>query len=107
MVTAMASFILNAKIDGKDSEIEIQHDALKELYEKMLECYREDEDKREESIINDAIKVAARHGRVSTALLQRELHIGYGRAAQIIEELEKRGVIKDREITPQYGVLAE
>ncbi len=89
----MASFILSAKIDGKDSEIEIQRDTLKELYEKMLECYREDEDEREEQIIKEATKIAAEHGRVSTALLQRKLHIGYGRAAQIIEELEKRGVI--------------
>ena len=40
-----------------------------------------------------AAEIAIRAGRLSTSLLQRQLHIGYGRAASIIDELEAKGVV--------------
>ena len=40
-----------------------------------------------------AAESAIRAGKLSTSLLQRQLHIGYGRAASIIDELEAKGVV--------------
>lgn len=40
-----------------------------------------------------AAEIAIRAGKLSTSLLQRQLHIGYGRAASIIDELEAKGVV--------------
>ncbi|MBR5418633.1 DNA translocase FtsK, partial [Candidatus Saccharibacteria bacterium] len=44
-------------------------------------------------IERQAAEIAIRSGRLSTSLLQRQLHIGYGRAASIIDELEAKGVV--------------
>ena len=44
-------------------------------------------------IERQAAEIAIRSGRLSTSLLQRQLHIDYGRAASIIDELEAKGVV--------------
>jgi len=44
-------------------------------------------------IERQAAEIAVRAGKLSTSLLQRQLHIGYGRAASIIDELEAKGVV--------------
>ena len=40
-----------------------------------------------------AAEIALREGKISTSLLQRRLHVGYGRAAAIIDELVEMGVV--------------
>ena len=42
-----------------------------------------------------AAEIALREGKISTSLLQRRLHVGYGRAAAIIDELVEKGVVGD------------
>ena len=42
-----------------------------------------------------AAEIAIREGKISTSLLQRRLHVGYGRAAAIIDELVEMGVVGD------------
>ncbi|MBU0858441.1 MAG: DNA translocase FtsK [Alphaproteobacteria bacterium] len=40
-----------------------------------------------------AVALVAREGKASTSFIQRHLQIGYNRAARIIEEMEKQGVV--------------
>lgn len=44
-------------------------------------------------LIDQAIEVVVNAGQASTSNLQRRLRLGYGRAARIMDELEKMGVI--------------
>ena len=44
-------------------------------------------------IHRQAAEIAVRARKLSTSLLQRQLHIGYGRAASIIDDLEGMGVV--------------
>ena len=46
-------------------------------------------------ITRQAAEIALRDGKISTSLLQRRLHVGYGRAAAIIDELVEKGVVGD------------
>jgi S-DNA-T family DNA segregation ATPase FtsK/SpoIIIE len=46
-------------------------------------------------IVRQAAEIAIRDGKISTSLLQRRLHVGYGRAASIIDELVEKGVVGD------------
>ncbi len=41
----------------------------------------------------DAVDIAVDAGKISTSLLQRKLEVGYGRAAKIIDEMERRGIV--------------
>lgn len=60
-----------------------------------------------EQLFEDAVKTIREEGRASASLLQRRLRIGYPRASQLMELLEKRGIIGPREETSLYhAVLA-
>ncbi len=50
-------------------------------------------DDPEEECYAKCLEVAVSEGEVSTSLLQRRLRIGYGKAARMIDMMEKRGVI--------------
>jgi S-DNA-T family DNA segregation ATPase FtsK/SpoIIIE len=39
------------------------------------------------------VSVVAREGKASTSFIQRHLNIGYNRAAKLIEQMEKEGIV--------------
>jgi S-DNA-T family DNA segregation ATPase FtsK/SpoIIIE len=47
----------------------------------------------EKSLFDQAVAVVAREGKASTSFIQRHLSIGYNRAAKLIEQMEKEGII--------------
>jgi S-DNA-T family DNA segregation ATPase FtsK/SpoIIIE len=47
----------------------------------------------EGGLYQQAVAVVAREGKASTSFLQRHLQIGYNRAAKLIEQMEKAGVV--------------
>ena len=46
-----------------------------------------------DELIQQAVEVVRRTQRASASLLQRRLHVGYPRAARLIDELQEMGVI--------------
>ncbi|HOL18350.1 MAG TPA: DNA translocase FtsK, partial [Bacillota bacterium] len=65
-----------------------------------------------DKLFPDAVELVVRTGTASISLLQRRFRIGYTRAARLIDDLERRGVIgqyegsKPREviITPEQAM---
>ena len=47
----------------------------------------------EASLFDQAVSIVAREGKASTSFIQRHLSIGYNRAAKIIEQMEKEGIV--------------
>ena len=47
----------------------------------------------DKSLFDQAVDVVAREGKASTSFIQRHLNIGYNRAAKLIEQMEKEGVV--------------
>ncbi len=58
-----------------------------------------------DDMLEEAIKVVMEGKRVSTSLLQRRLGVGYPRAARLIDQLEKEGVIGPAEGNKPREVL--
>ncbi|MDR3764649.1 MAG: DNA translocase FtsK [Acidobacteriota bacterium] len=62
---------------------------------------------------NDAVRLVFEFGKASTSLLQRRLRVGYGRAAHLIDLMERDGIVgpadgpKPREILKAPGWLDE
>ena len=75
------SEVMNAMFGGGDSS-----DQVDELYDQ-------------------AVAVIAREGKVSTSFIQRHLQIGYNRAARIVEEMERQGVISAASPTGKRQIL--
>jgi S-DNA-T family DNA segregation ATPase FtsK/SpoIIIE len=64
-------------------------------------------------LYEDAVRLVVEFGKASTSLLQRRLRIGYGRAAHLIDLMERDGIVgaadgpKPREVLKRPGWLSE
>ena len=58
-----------------------------------------------DELYDEAVAIVAREGKASTSYIQRCLQIGYNRAARIIEEMEKQGVVSKANATGKREVL--
>lgn len=48
-------------------------------------------------MLKQAIELAIESGKISTSLIQRRLSLGYGRAAKLIDAMERRGIVSPPE----------
>jgi S-DNA-T family DNA segregation ATPase FtsK/SpoIIIE len=64
------------------------------------------EEEEEDPLLEKARELAREHSRISTSLLQRRLHVGYPRAARLLDMLEEEGVISAAEGGQSRRVLA-
>ncbi len=94
--------------------------------EKFLQAPREDGDSvsgggagdgagddDHDELYQDAVRIVLEYGKASTSLLQRRLRIGYGRAAHLIDLMERDGIVgaadgpKPREVLKRPDWLSE
>lgn len=75
-----------------------EHEAECEEIGKKSVLPSSDDNDEEDPKFLDALRVAVEEGKISTSLLQRRISLGYGRAAKIIDRMEKLGFV-----TPQEG----
>ena len=67
----------------------------------------------DDELFQDAVRLVLEFGKASTSLLQRRLRIGYGRAAHLIDLMEKDGIVgaadgpKPREVLKKPSWLSE
>jgi S-DNA-T family DNA segregation ATPase FtsK/SpoIIIE len=66
-----------------------------------------------DELYQDAVRIVLEYGKASTSLLQRRLRIGYGRAAHLIDLMERDGIVgaadgpKPREVLKRPDWLSE
>jgi S-DNA-T family DNA segregation ATPase FtsK/SpoIIIE len=63
------------------------------------------EESIDDALYEDAVRVVCEMGRASTSTLQRRLRIGYGRAARLIDIMEKDGIVGPPDGTKPREVL--
>ncbi|MBX6376698.1 MAG: DNA translocase FtsK [Acetobacteraceae bacterium] len=60
----------------------------------------------EKSLFDQAVRLVTVEGKASTSFLQRHLQIGYNRAAKLIEQMEKEGIVGPANHVGRREVLA-
>ncbi len=121
-----APYVTEKEIEGVVEFWKAQGQA--QYQEKFLEVPKEDRegsaaggdgDSREASaddndpLFNDAVRLVIEFGKASTSLLQRRLRIGYGRAAHLIDLMERDGIVgaadgpKPREVLKRPDWISE
>ena len=60
----------------------------------------------EKGLFDQAVALVSREGKASTSFIQRHLSIGYNRAAKLIEQMEKEGVVSQANHVGRREVLA-
>ena len=74
---------------------------------------RDGEELENDPLYNDGVRLVVEFGKASTSLLQRRLRIGYGRAAHLIDLMERDGIVgaadgpKPRELLKRPDWLSE
>ncbi|MGH1456104.1 MAG: DNA translocase FtsK [Alphaproteobacteria bacterium] len=58
-----------------------------------------------DELYDKAVAIITREGKVSTSFVQRHLQIGYNRAARIVEEMERQGIISPANATGKRNIL--
>ena len=53
--------------------------------------------------VDQAVALVSREGKASTSFIQRHLAIGYNRAAKLIEQMEKEGIVESSWETSKGG----
>jgi len=64
-----------------------------------------DESGEADPMLRPAIELAIESGKISTSLIQRRLSLGYGRAAKLIDEMEERGIVSEKDGQKPRNVL--
>lgn len=65
----------------------------------------ENSNSNDDELLNEALKIVVENNQASTSLIQRKLRIGYNRAARIIEQMEEKGYISQRDGSKPRNVL--
>ncbi len=60
-----------------------------------------------DALYDEAVALIAREGKASTSFIQRHMQIGYNRAARIIEQMEKEGVVSPASRVGRREVLID
>jgi len=98
--------------------------ALAQYEEKFLQAPKEErqeggelgegsDESEHDELFEDAVRLVIEFGKASTSLLQRRLRIGYGRAAHLIDLMERDGIVgspdgpKPREVLKKPNWLSE
>jgi S-DNA-T family DNA segregation ATPase FtsK/SpoIIIE len=98
LVRVHGAFVDEADINGVVDFIKAQ--AAPEYDESILMSEKEREEQADgiggmrDELYEEAVKIVVQMGRASTSVLQRRLRIGYGRAASIIDSMERDGFVE-------------
>ena len=84
---------------------EIQKDITNESTTNINELNFEEEVGNIDELYHQAVSIIIQNQRASTSFLQRHLQIGYNRAARIIEQMEKEGIITEANHAGKRSVL--
>ena len=106
------SYVSDAEIDrivawwANDRFRHLAPDHMDHLLEEVADEQAEQRAAEEEDPLYEAaLELAQQHSRISTSLLQRRLHVGYPRAARLIDLLEEQGVVAPAEAGQSREVL--
>jgi S-DNA-T family DNA segregation ATPase FtsK/SpoIIIE len=94
-------------------EAEYVHGFLEGPKDEKADGLSDGESSEDDALFDDAVRLVFEFGKASTSLLQRRLRIGYGRAAHLIDMMERDGLVgpadgsKPREILKAPNFYAE
>jgi S-DNA-T family DNA segregation ATPase FtsK/SpoIIIE len=97
-VKRIADFVRSQGVPAYDEQIG--------LSEKEIQGDEFGEMKKDEKY-DEAVRIVIEMGRASTSVLQRRLRIGYGRAASIIDMMEREGIVGPEDGSKPRQVLVK
>lgn len=94
-IKRVVDFIKDQEIDTKTSK---ESEIIKEIENQTA-------DEEVDEYLDQAIEMVVNDGQASVSYIQRKFRVGYARAARIIDQLEKRGIVGGHEGSKPRKVL--
>ena len=69
------------------------------------EAKEQEEPEAEDELLPEAVRILIETGHASISMLQRRLHVGYARAARLIDIMEKKGIVGGYEGSKPRAIL--
>ena len=93
-------------VKSGDREVEYKEDIIEHINNEAESSGMQGQDGGEvDELLNEAIKIVVDYGQASTSFLQRRLRIGFNRASRIMDDLESRGIISEKDGSRPRQVL--
>ncbi|MGG7324259.1 DNA translocase FtsK 4TM domain-containing protein [Clostridium baratii] len=93
-------------VKSGDREAEYKEDIIEHINNEAESSSMQGQDGGEvDELLNEAIKIVVDYGQASTSFLQRRLRIGFNRASRIMDDLESRGIISEKDGSRPRQVL--
>mgnify|MGYP000203176944 CR=1 FL=1 len=86
-------------------DVDIKELACK-IREKETEIFLDGDESGKDELFQQCLDIISKEGKASTSLLQRKLQIGYNRAARIIEDMEKAGIVTPMQSNGNREIVA-
>ena len=84
-------------IKNEDEGNEYEESIIEHIESESKDGGRSSEEGAGDELVNEAIKIVVEYNQASTSFLQRKLRIGFNRASRIMDELEERGIISEKD----------
>ena len=107
-IRVQGAFITEKEVESVVTCIKNQNAGPDYNMEVMEETAAEEDGKQddyEDELLPDAIQVVIDAGQASISMIQRRLRVGYARAARLIDEMEKRGLVSGFDGSKPRNVL--
>lgn len=93
-------------IKSSEDEVNYREEIIEHINNENLSSSSHSGDSEEnDELLDEAIKLVVEYQQASTSFIQRKLRIGFNRASRIMEELEDKGIISERDGSKPRQVL--
>ena len=93
-------------IKSSEEEVNYREEIIEHINNENLSSSSHSGDSEEnDELLDEAIKLVVEYQQASTSFIQRKLRIGFNRASRIMEELEAKGIISERDGSKARQVL--
>ena len=92
-------------IKSADSDVNYQDEIMNHINTEASSTVTKDSTEAEDELLDDAIKLVVEYQQASTSFIQRKLRVGFNRASRIMDELEAKGIISEKDGSRPRQVL--
>ncbi|MPL97728.1 DNA translocase SpoIIIE [bioreactor metagenome] len=92
-------------IKEEEAGVDYEESILEHIENGSKESGKSDDIEENDELLDEAIKIVIEYNQASTSFLQRKLRIGFNRASRIMDELEERGIISEKDGSRPRQVL--
>lgn len=93
-------------IKSSEDEVNYREEIIEHINNENLSSSSHSGDSEEnDELLDEAIKLVVEYQQASTSFIQRKLRIGFNRASRIMEELQAKGIISERDGSKPRQVL--